>query len=133
MDEKGFTMVELLIVLAVLLILSGIGIPTYTVFRDRARESATEAEMLGIAKTLELYNTDNQAYPFTGNYPDALIDGNYIKSIPSKDAWNSSYEYTCRNGASYVLESFGLDKRDGGNDDIVFYNGSLIEGGAYPN
>jgi hypothetical protein len=90
-------------------------------------------EMLSLAKALELYNTDNQAYPVTDNYPDALIAGNYIKSVSSKDAWNSTYRYTCRNGASYVLESFGLDKRDGGNDDIVFYNGSLIESGAYQN
>ena len=133
MDDKGFTMVELLIVMAVLLILLGISIPTYTVFRDKARETATEMEMLSLAKALELYNTDNQAYPVTDNYPDALIVGNYIKSVSLRDAWNGTYEYTCRNGASYVLESFGLNRRDGGNDDIVFYNGSLIESGAYQN
>ncbi len=133
MDDKGFTLVELLIVLAVLLVLSGIIVPTYTVFRGKAQETTTEMEMTSIAKALELYNIDYQAYPVTDTYPDALINKNYIKDVFLQDAWNSIYRYTCRNGDSYVLESFGLNKKDGGNDDIVFYNGTLIESGAYHN
>lgn len=133
MNEKGFTLVELLIVLAVLLVLSGIIVPTYTVFRGKARETATEIEMSNIAKVLEFYNTNNQAYPATDSFPDVLTRNNYIKDVSTKDAWGNAYQYTSNHGKSYVLESYGLNKNDGGNDDIVFYNGTLIESGAYPN
>ena len=55
--EKGFTLVELMIVIIILAVLTGIAVPSYLALRNRARESATEAEMKNIATALELYKS----------------------------------------------------------------------------
>jgi prepilin-type N-terminal cleavage/methylation domain-containing protein len=57
-DQRGFTLVELLIVVIILAVISGIAVPSYMALRNRARESATENEMKNIATALELYNAD---------------------------------------------------------------------------
>jgi prepilin-type N-terminal cleavage/methylation domain-containing protein len=65
----GFTIVELLIVIVVIGILAAIAITAYNGVQVRARDSARIAKIKGIAKAIELYNTDNGRYP-------AIQDGN---------------------------------------------------------
>ena len=70
MNNKGFSLIELLVVILVLAVLTGIAIPVYGLITTRAKESATESEMMNIAKALEIHNSDNQAYPLPDQYPD---------------------------------------------------------------
>ena len=129
---KGFTQVELMIVIIVLVVLTGIAIPTYMIISGRAREAAVESEMINIGKALEMYRNDSQEYPLPAAYPDAIEDGDYMAIVPIIDAWENDYQYSS-DGSNYTLESFGINGINGGNDDIVISNGVLIEDGAYDN
>ena len=132
MNNKGFSLVELLIVILILAVLTGIAIPAYYLITARAKETATETEMTNIAKALEIYNSDKQAYPASEEYPDALIDNGYMKAAPSLDAWETAYGYTS-DGTGYTLNSNGMDKIGGNSDDITITNGALTSDGVYSN
>ncbi len=132
MGQKGFTLIELLIVIIILAVLTGIAIPTYGVITSRAKESASESEMLNIAKALEIHNVDLQSYPLDADYPDSLEDNDYMENVPLLDPWGNAYLFTS-DGSSYSIESYGINGIDGGNDDIVIVNGVLTEDGAYEN
>ena len=128
-NEKGFTLVELMIVIIILAVLTGIAVPSYMALRNRARESATESEMKNIATALELYQADNEAYPLTAAYP-AGITG-YMNPVPANDDWGNGYAYASAAGASYTLTSTGADGAAGGGDDLVITDGQWTSTGAY--
>ena len=130
--QKGFTLVELLIVIIILAVLTGISIPVYRLINARARESAAETEMTNIAKAIEMHQVDLQAYPLSSAYPDILEDNDYMENVPLSDPWDHAYLYTS-DGSSYSLESYGINGINGGNDDILIVNGILTEDGAYEN
>jgi type IV pilus assembly protein PilE len=60
--QRGFTMVELMIVVAVIALLSAVAIPSYTKYAARAKRSAAESAMLGMANKQERYMLDARAY-----------------------------------------------------------------------
>lgn len=66
--QKGFTIVELLIVVVVIAILAAITIVSYNGITSRANSSAVKSAAVTVEKKAELYNTDsgNNRYPFTG-------------------------------------------------------------------
>ncbi len=130
--DNGFTMVELLIVIIIIAVLTAIAIPSYIIINNRAKETATETEMNNIAKALEIYITDKHLYPSQDDFPDALKTAEIMTNFSGNDTWGIAYNYTSDSG-SYALESYGLNKVNGGNDDIVFINGIMTEDGAYPN
>ena len=124
--EKGFTLVELMVVIIILAVLTGIAIPSYMALRNRARESATESEMRNIATSLELYMADEE------EYPDTLAITDYMDPVPANDAWGNEYVYEqTGSGTGYTLTSYGVDGDTGGDDDIIFTNGQMTSTGAY--
>lgn len=132
MGNKGFTLVELLVVILVLAVLTGISIPAYGLITARARESATESEMMNIARALELHNSDSQHYPLPEDYPEALQDNDYMDRVPAGDAWDCPYSYDS-DGSTYTITSSGKDGILGNGDDITVSDGTLISEGAYSN
>jgi len=66
MERKGFTLIELMIVIAIIIILAAIAIPNYLRMTQRAKVSAIESDMKAIATALETYNTDWTQYPNNG-------------------------------------------------------------------
>ena len=64
MERKGFTLIELMIVIAIIIILAAIAIPNYLRMTQRAKVSAIESDMKAIATALETYNTDWTQYPY---------------------------------------------------------------------
>jgi len=66
MKIKGFTLVELLIVIVVIGILASISIVAYNGAQQRARDSVRQNDISEIAKGLELYYLDNHKYPTSG-------------------------------------------------------------------
>lgn len=54
-EEKGFTLVELLVVIVILGVLAGIGVPTYRGFIDRSHEAATLAELQAVSMAIKFY------------------------------------------------------------------------------
>jgi general secretion pathway protein G len=131
--EKGFTLVELLIIVIVIAVLMGISIQTFTILKDRARETTVEAEMNNITKALQIYVTISSSYPAESDFPEALELAGILENVPEFDIWENPYQYSSIAGINYTLESYGINHVDGGGDDIVYINGIMIEDGAYPN
>jgi len=63
MSRKAFTLIELLIVVAILAVLAAVAVPNYLRAELRSRVSQCTADMRSIAHALEAYKTDRQQYP----------------------------------------------------------------------
>jgi len=90
--RKGFTLVELLIVVAIIGILAGIAIPNFLGARTKAKISRSFADMRTMANALELTFSDNNYYPTQGKLQaDKKIGGTttYLASIP-KDPFSGT-------------------------------------------
>ena len=62
-NEKGFTLIELMIVVAIIGILAAIAIPQFTKYRARAQNSAALSDQRNLKTDLEGYNAEWQEYP----------------------------------------------------------------------
>ena len=111
--EKGFTLVELMIVIIILAILTGIAVPSYLVLRNRARTAAAKAELMNIATALGIFEADWEGYP-DGDI-DAMAaelqgtgaentDTVYMSPVPTADDWAMPYVYTPSGTASPKLD-----------------------------
>jgi prepilin-type N-terminal cleavage/methylation domain-containing protein len=65
--KKGFTLVELLVVISVIAVIIGITAANTIGARDRARDAKTKAEMMELKNALRLYYNDYQTYPQAGS------------------------------------------------------------------
>jgi prepilin-type N-terminal cleavage/methylation domain-containing protein len=69
-DERGFTLIEMLIVLVIMGILMAISAPTYASFKDIANKTAATASINAIVPDIEQYNSDNYSGAATSQDPD---------------------------------------------------------------
>jgi general secretion pathway protein G len=126
--QKGFTLVELMIVIIILAVLTGIAIPSYLALRNRARIQATRSEMANVGSAIEMFAADTDLYPLTANYPAGITGGGYMNPVPGTDAWGNAYVYVSADGSTYTLTSLGSDGAAGGTGsaaDIVLTDGQL--------
>ena len=63
--EKGFTLIELMIVIAIIGILAAIAIPQFTAYRQRSFNAAMQSDLRNAATAQEAYYTDGQVYTQT--------------------------------------------------------------------
>jgi general secretion pathway protein G len=105
-SQQGFTLVEMIVVVAVLGILVAIVIPALLTAVDRSRQRRSMADMTNIAKANGMYQVD------AGRFVAALADlqPNYMQIVPANDAWGNAFQYTpAGNQRSYELRSLGKD------------------------
>ena len=79
--RKAFTLIELLIVVAIIGILAAIAVPNFLNAQGRAKISRTVADMKALHTAMETYNLDNNAYPpdyDSGRVPGVSIQNNEI-------------------------------------------------------
>ena len=62
LNQKGFTLIELMIVIAIIGILAAIAIPQFAAYRQRAGDAATQADIRNAATAMEAYFVDNGDY-----------------------------------------------------------------------
>jgi len=61
-DERGFTLIELMIVIAIIGILAAIAIPQFSAYRTRSYNSAAQSDVRNIATAMEAYYVDHSSY-----------------------------------------------------------------------
>jgi type II secretory pathway pseudopilin PulG len=78
MHRKGFTLLDLIVAIAIIIILAAIAIPSYLKMMDKARRSAVVAEFANLATVLETFNTDWGHYPLTAGGPEAIASNGSV-------------------------------------------------------
>lgn len=130
--EKGFTLIEIMVVVVIIGVLIGLVAPNILGRVDGARKTAAKADVGVLAQALEMYRLDNSRYPTTDQGLSALVvkpsgsnaprswnaDG-YLKGKKvTKDPWGGEYQYVSPGAHSaYDLYSLGADGAEGGDGD----------------
>lgn len=127
--DDGFTLVELLVVLAIIALIATLAAPQVLRYLGSARTNAAKAQIRNIESALELYYVDNAKYPTAEEGLSALVtapaggdrwNGPYLKGTSGlRDPWGKPYSYEVKADASGVLiRTFGRDgKPDGSGED----------------
>ncbi|KSV75916.1 hypothetical protein N185_15840 [Sinorhizobium sp. GW3] len=124
-DVDGFTLVELLVVLAIIGLIAAIATPQVLRYLGAAKVDTTKAQIRNIQSALELYYIDSGRYPSSEEglvalerQPDSSANWNgpYLKNGGTlKDAWGNAYKYESPAGdKQFQITSFGRDGREGG-------------------
>jgi len=134
--ERGFTLIELMVVIVILGILAGLIVPRIMGRPDEARQAKAKIQLESLETALKLYKLDNGNYPTTEQGLQALVEppavgaqaknwrqGGYLeKGKVPKDPWDNDFIYLCPGvHGDYDLSSRGADGEPGGegkNKDI---------------
>jgi general secretion pathway protein G len=125
--DAGFTLVELLVVLAIIGLIAALAAPQVLRYLGQARVDTTQAQMKNIAASLELYYLDSGQYPATETGLKVLIsppndgsiwNGPYLKNEAAlQDAWGRAFLYEKTDEpAATVIKSLGRDGKLQGDD-----------------
>ncbi len=128
--QKGFTLLEIIVVLTIIAIMAAYIAPKVTGRVDDARISKVKNDIRALESSLELYKLDNFVYPSTEQGLDSLVNrpsgdlkswpkGGYIRKL-SKDPWGNDYlyQYPGSNG-EFDVYSLGADAVPGGSDEAA--------------
>lgn len=136
--SAGFTLIEVMVVVAILAILAAVVVPRVMDEPAKARKAKAAQDIRAIESALDLYKLDNFRYPTTDQGIQALVsrpsggpepknykEGGYLRQVP-KDPWGNRYQYLNPGEHGEVdVYSFGADGVPGGeaeNADIGNWN-----------
>jgi general secretion pathway protein G len=126
--NQGFSLIELLVVMAILTLLATLVGPQAMNYFGRAKGQTAQVQINNISNALELYRLDNGVYPRTEEGLQSLIrapasaktwGGPYLaKEAAIVDPWGNVYQYRSpgQHGA-FDLFTLGRDNADGGSDE----------------
>ena len=129
--QRGFTLIELMVVIVILGLLATVVTLNVMPSQDRAMVEKARADIAVLEQALETYRLDNLAYPSSGqglaalqrapqdlSQPQRYRPGGYVRRLPA-DPWGNPYQYRQpgNDGRSFDVWSQGADGADGGSDD----------------
>jgi len=129
-DTRGFTLIELMVVVVILGILAGLVIPKIMGRPEEAKRLKARMQIEQLEQALKLYYLDNGDYPTTEQGLSALVEQTTIEPVPKRwredgylskgkvpdDPWGNPYVYVSPgvHSRDFDLESYGADGEDGG-------------------
>jgi len=137
LNNSGFTLIELMVVIVILGILAVYLAPRIMGEPEKAKQTKAKVDIQALETALKMYKLDNGHYPTTAQGLQALISppsgspqaknwrkGGYLeKSKLSKDPWGNDYVYLCPGvHGDFDIISYGADGEPGGegkNKDIT--------------
>lgn len=123
--QRGFTLLELLVVLGIIAMLAGIVGPQVMKHMGASKTKAARVQIEDLAAALDMYKLDEGRYPTSQQGLAALVEkpaeakrwnGPYLRKdkIP-QDPWNQDYHYVFPGQhGKFDLYSFGADEKEGG-------------------
>ena len=123
----GFTLIEIMVVIAIIGMILGIAIPSVSLYRRRTKEAKarTDIESLGIA--IKMYQVDKGIYPSATGLAGTLEAGGYMEFKEDEldgdgdfiDPWGNAYHYDPDGGhnSSFDIYSQGYDGIGDGTDE----------------
>lgn len=135
---RGFTLIEIMVVVIIIGLLAAVVVPEVIGQVDRARVAKAKEDIQSIETALTMFRLDNSKYPTTEEGLKALVQqptdptirhwrpGGYLQRL-SKDPWGNDYiyQYPGTHGKDYDLYTLGADGQPGGdgpNADIGNWN-----------
>lgn len=133
--QKGFSMIELMVVIVILGILATLVVPQVFGQREQATRQKAISDLTGLENAMEMYRLDNGVYPTTEQGLEALVsppqidprprnyrEGGYIRRLP-EDPWGNEYRLLSPGQfGRYDIFSVGPDGQPGTDDDIGTWN-----------
>lgn len=126
--NAGFTIVEIIIVIALIGTILSILITQLTSTQDQAMRDAARLAMGKVQQSLQLYRVHNHKYPGTDEGLEALVSntagsnswrGPYMEAEKIKDPWNTPMQYET-DQKTIKLTSAGPDLEFGTDDDVIY-------------
>ena len=122
--ERGFTLIEVMVVVVILSILAAIIVPRIMDRPDKARIVKAQSDIRSLESALNLYRLDNHNYPTTDQGLEALVqkpadapswkEGGYVDRLP-KDPWGRPYMYLNPGTHGEIdIYTYGRDGQPGG-------------------
>jgi general secretion pathway protein G len=124
-DDRGFTLVEILVVITIIGLIMGLIGPRVLNYLTESKAKAARIQIESLGSALDLYFLDNGRYPTSAEGINALVqrppsaqawNGPYLKGgVVPVDPWGKPYMYRApgQHGA-YDLSSYGADGQEGG-------------------
>lgn len=129
-NTKGFTLIEIMVVIVILGILAAVVVPNIMGRPDEARITKTKQDVRALETALDLYKLDNFNYPTTEQGLEALVtkpttppepkryrEEAYLKKVP-KDPWENEYQYLSP-GEHGAIDIFSLGPDQQLSDDDI--------------
>ena len=125
--KRHFTLVEILVVIVIIGLLTGIGLPVYISHMKKARVSAAQAQIATFHQAVLSFSMDMKRIPDGNIGLTELLEnpsgsekwkGPYLEvyEIPL-DPWDNEYVYTTDNNGRFEITSYGADGQPGGAED----------------
>ncbi len=128
-QEKGFSLIELIVVLVILGLLAAVVAPRVYDKLAKGKEQIAKIQIKELEGALQLFSFDMGRYPTTSEGLDALVHnpggldswkGPYLAKDLPKDPWGKPYNYRCPGQhGDYDIYSNGPDGVEGGDDDVT--------------